>query len=212
LKFRGPGGLFSRFLKSKTMSDTSNADTVNQAGSGAQGAAEACNTDTGAQQQGPSLAEQLESAKAEAAANKGHYLRAMADLENYRKRATREKEEVRQYGAARILEDLLPVLDNLGLGLAAAKQPNADLKTLTGGVEMVLSQLKAALAGHGLKEISPLGEAFDPHQHEAISHAPSDTVPAEHVLIVVRTGFSLNGRLLRPATVIVSGGPEAPKA
>ena len=145
-------------------------------------------------------------ARGEAAANRDAYLRAMADLENFRRRTVREKDELRQFAASRVLEDLLPALDNRALGLAAAKAPSADLKTLTGGVEMVLTQLKSALANHGLKEISPAGQAFDPHQHEAISHAPSSEVKAEHVLTVVRTGYSLNGRLLRPASVIVSSG------
>ena len=72
---------------------------------------------------------------------------------------------------------------------------------------MVLTQFKSALGNHGLKEIHPAGQPFDPHQHEALSHAPSPDVKAEHVLNVIRTGYSLNGRLLRPASVIVSSGP-----
>ncbi len=145
-------------------------------------------------------------ARAEAAANRDAYLRAMADLENFRRRTVREKDELRQFASSRVLEDLLPALDNLALGLAAAKAPGADLKTLTGGVELVVQQLKAALANHGLKEISPAGQPFDPHQHEAIAHATSAEVKEEHVLTVVRTGYSLNGRLLRPASVIISSG------
>jgi molecular chaperone GrpE len=80
------------------------------------------------------------------------------------------------------------------------------MKGLAGGVELVQQQLKAALAAHGLKEINPLGQAFDPHQHEAIAHQPSADVDPEHVIKVVRTGYVLNGRLLRPAAVVVSGG------
>jgi molecular chaperone GrpE len=156
---------------------------------------------------GPSPEEQLAAAKKEAADNYQRYLRAVADLENYRKRTVREKDELRQYAATRVLEVLLPVLDNLALGLAAAKPAGAEMKGLIGGVEMVMTQLKAALANHGLTEIDPAGEAFDPHRHQAISHQPSATVPAEHVLTVVRTGYALNGRLLRPASVIVSSGP-----
>jgi len=155
----------------------------------------------------PSPEEPLAAAKKEAADNYARYLRAVADLENYRKRTVREKDELRQYAATRVLEDLLPVLDNLALGLAAAKQTGAEMKGLIGGVEMVMTQLKAALANHGLVEIDPAGEAFDPHRHQAISHQPSATIPAEHVLTVVRTGYALNGRLLRPASVIVSSGP-----
>ena len=155
------------------------------------------------------LAAQLATAKKEAADNYDRFMRTAADLENLRKRTLREKEELRMYSASRVLEDLLPVMDNLALGLTAAKQPNADLKTLTGGVDMVLTQFKSALGNHGLKEIHPAGQPFDPHQHEALSHAPSPDVKAEHVLNVIRTGYSLNGRLLRPASVIVCSGPTA---
>ena len=80
-------------------------------------------------------------AKQEAAANYDRYLRAVADLENFRRRAVREKDELRQFATSRVLEDLLPVMDNLALGLNAAKQPGADLKTLSGGVDMVLTQI-----------------------------------------------------------------------
>lgn len=155
-------------------------------------------------------AAQLAAAKKEAADNYDRFMRTAADLENLRKRTLREKDELRLFSASRVLEDILPVMDNLALGLTAAKQANADLKTLTGGVDMVLTQLKSALGNHGLKEINPVGVAFDPHQHEALSHAPSADVKEEHVLTVIRTGYSLNGRLLRPASVIVSSGPAAP--
>jgi molecular chaperone GrpE len=147
------------------------------------------------------------SAKKEAADNYDRYLRVSADLENFRRRAVREKDELRLYATTRVLEDLLPVLDNLSLALAAAREPKADLKSLVGGMEMVLQQLKTALSNHGLKEINPAGQPFDPHQHEAISHQPDSKVPAESVLTVVRAGFSLNGRLIRPAAVVVSSGP-----
>jgi len=156
----------------------------------------------------------LAAARIEAAASQDRYLRAVADLENFRRRTVREKEELRLYAASRVLEDLLPALDNLASAVAAAKQSGADVKALVGGVEMVQAQLKSALTSHGLKEITPLGLAFDPHQHEAIAHQPSAEVKEEHVLTVVRTGYSLNGRLLRPASVVVSSGPAkpAPKA
>jgi molecular chaperone GrpE len=154
------------------------------------------------------LAAELAAAKAEAAANYDKFMRAVADLENFRRRAVREKDELRTIAAGRVLEDIFPVIDNLTLALAAAKQSGADTKALVGGVELVLAQLKSALASHGLKEISPLGQPFDPHQHEALSHAPSADVPEEHVVTVVRTGYALNGRLLRPAAVVVSSGPE----
>lgn len=153
----------------------------------------------------------LAAAKKEASDNYDRYLRSVADLENYRKRAVRDREDAAHRSATRILEDLLPVLDNLGLGLQAAKAPNADLQTLVGGVEMIGQQLKSALAGHGLAEVSPLAKPFDPNLHEAISHQPHPEIPADHVCAVVRTGYTLNGRLVRAASVVVSSGaPEAP--
>jgi molecular chaperone GrpE len=155
----------------------------------------------------PAPADALVAAKAEAAANYDKFMRAVADLENFRRRTVREKDELRQLATGRVLEDLLPVLDNLALGLAAAKQPNADLKSLVGGIDMVLAQFRSAIANHGLKEINPVGQPFDPHQHESLSHQPSPDVKEEHVLTVVRTGYSLNGRLLRPAAVVLSSGP-----
>lgn len=157
----------------------------------------------------PDPAALLAAAQKEAADNRDRYLRAFADLENFRRRAIREKEELRLYAASKVLEELLPVLDNLALGLAASRQSGADVKVLTNGVELALQQLKSTLAGHGLTEINPLGKPFDPHQHEAISHQPSPDTPAEHVSAVVRAGYLLNGRLLRPASVVVSSGAPA---
>lgn len=150
--------------------------------------------------------EPLVAAKKEAADNYERYLRVTADLENFRRRTLREKDELRQYSTGRVLEDLLPVLDNLTLGINAAKAPNADLKSLVGGIGMVQDQLRSALSNHGLKEINPVGQKFDPNQHESISSQPSADVAEGLVLQVVRIGYSLNGRLLRPASVVVSTG------
>ncbi len=160
----------------------------------------------------PDLGVQLAAAKKEAADNYDRYVRSVADLDNHRRRTVREKDELRQFAASRVLEDLLPVIDNLGLGLAAAKAPNADLKTLVGGISMVAEQLKSSLASHGLKEVNPAGQPFDPNLHEAISQQPSADIAEGSVATVVRVGFTLNGRLLRPASVIVSTGPAAEEA
>lgn len=159
----------------------------------------------------PSADEQLAAARAEATAAQERYLRSVADLENFRKRVVREKDELRQFAAANVVEDLVPILDNLGLGLAAAKQQSGDAKSIVDGVSMVLEQFKGALSRHGLKEINPVGAAFDPHQHDCIAHQPDEKVPEEKVISVVRLGYSLNGRLVRPASVIVSSGPAKPE-
>lgn len=123
----------------------------------------------------------------------------------------REKDDLRLAAVARVMEDVYPVLDTLALAITAARQPNADLAALVGGVEMVLARFKTALGGHGLKEINPVGQPFDPHQHEAISHVAHPEIKEEHVVTVVRLGYSLNGRLLRPASVVVSSGPAKPE-
>jgi len=159
----------------------------------------------------PTLEEQLATALQAAAAAKDAQLRAAADLENFRRRTMREKDELRAFAASRIVEALLPVVDNLGFAVAAAKAPNAELKSLADGVAMVVTQFTTALGNHGLKEVNPVDAAFDPNQHEALSQQPSDTVIEGNVLQVVRIGYSLNGRLLRPASVIVSGGVAQPE-
>lgn len=154
----------------------------------------------------PSLEEQLAAAKKEAAANYDRYTRAVADLENYRKRTLREKDELRQFAATGVMEDVIPILDNLGLGLAAART-QSDVKSVVDGVGLVLEQFKTTLARHGLKEVNPAGQKFDPNFHECISHQANPDTAEEHVMKVVRPGYTLNGRLLRPASVIVSSGP-----
>jgi molecular chaperone GrpE len=159
----------------------------------------------------PTPADELAAAKREAADYYDRYLRAVADLENFRRRTIREREELRLFGTAGVLGDLIPVLDSLSLAVESAKQPHSDLKALADGVDRVLQQFKAALAAQGFIEINPVGLPFDPHQHEAISHQPDARVKEEHIITVVRTGYSLNGRLLRPASVIVSSGPGAKK-
>jgi molecular chaperone GrpE len=155
---------------------------------------------------GSKLEEQLAVAKQEAAASYDRYTRAVADMENFRKRTLREKEELRLYAVSGLMEDVVPILDNLGLGLAAAKQ-QTDVKSIVDGVSMTLEQFKTTLARHGLKEVNPAGLKFDPNFHECISHQPSGDVAEEHVIQVVRLGYTLNSRLLRPASVIVSSGP-----
>jgi len=154
---------------------------------------------------GPKLEAQLAAAKLEAAANYDRYTRSVADLENFRKRSLREKEELRLYAVSGLMEDVVPILDNLGLGLAAAKQ-QTDVKSIVDGVSLTLDQFKTTLGRHGLKEINPAGQKFDPNFHECISHQPSADVAEENVIQVVRLGYTLNGRLLRPASVIVSSG------
>lgn len=153
----------------------------------------------------PELSE-LEKAQQEAAEMKARYLRSVADLENYRKRITREKQEIIRSAAANVVESLLPVLDNMKLGLQAAEN-HPEAKDVTIGFKMVDDQLKRSLSDQGLEELIPDGEVFDPNLHECIAHQPSEDVKEDHVIQTVRAGYRLNERLIRAANVIVSSGP-----
>ena len=136
---------------------------------------------------------------------KVRYLRAVADLENYRKRITREKQDIIRSAAGCVVESLLPVLDNMKLGLKSAEN-HPEAKEVTSGFKMVDNQLKKSLSEQGLEELLPNGETFDPNLHECISHQPSSEVAEDHIIETVRAGYRLNERLLRAASVIVSSG------
>nr|WP_223638783.1 nucleotide exchange factor GrpE [Corallococcus sp. EGB] len=135
-------------------------------------------------------------------------IRSAADLENYRKRAQKEKEDVQRFGVEKLLKDLLPVVDNLDRALdAAGKSPDFD--SFQKGVAMTRKSFEDALARHGVKGFSAKGQPFDPRLHEAIQQVESADVPAGHVLYEVTRGFHLNDRLARPAMVVVARAPEA---
>lgn len=156
------------------------------------------------------LQQQLDAASALAEEHNNQHLRAVADLENYRRRSVRERDELRQYATSSLMEELLPILDNLGLGIASART-QTDSNAVADGVSMVRDQFKGVLKSNGLVEIDPQpGDAFDPHQHESMAHQPSDEIPAEAISQVIRVGYSLNGRLLRAASVVLSSGPAEP--
>ena len=148
----------------------------------------------------------LEKAQAEATDMKSRYLRSVADMENYRKRIAREKQDIIRSAAGTVVESLLPVLDNMKLGLQAAEN-HPEAKDVTIGFKMVDEQLKKSLSEQGLKELVPDGEAFDPNLHECIAQQSSDEIKEDHVIQTVRAGYCLNDRLIRAANVIVSSGP-----
>lgn len=148
----------------------------------------------------------VEDPAAEAAKYKDLYLRALADYDNSRKRAAREKDEAIKYANAALLEKLLPVLDNFELGLEAAKSAT-DAAAIAQGMAMVQKQLADFLLAHGVETIPAEGEAFDPAKHEAVAHEPHAEVPEGHVVRQLRRGYKLRDRLLRASTVTVSKGP-----
>ncbi|MGE5624575.1 MAG: nucleotide exchange factor GrpE [Bacillota bacterium] len=156
-----------------------------------------------------SLKAALAAAEAQAAQNRDSYLRAAAELENLRKRTQRDLENAHKFGQERFLTDLLPVKDSLEMALASLgdKPEAAALRT---GVDMTLRLLWSALERQGVAEINPAkGEAFNHDLHEAMAAQESAEVPPDSVLTVVQRGYQLNGRLLRPARVLVSKTPVA---
>ena len=141
---------------------------------------------------------------------RGHweqYLRAVAELDNVRKRAQRDIEAANRYGLEKFAAELLPVRDSLELAVQSADQVEVDARSLKQGQEATLQLLAKALERLGLVPINPVGEIFDPTRHEAMLAQPSATAKPNTVLQVVQTGYELNGRVVRPARVIVAKAP-----
>ncbi len=132
-------------------------------------------------------------------------LRSVAELENYRKRAQKERDEVLRYGNEKLLKDIFPVVDGLDRALAAAAPDDPLVK----GVTLIRSNLEQALARHGVTSFSALGQPFDPSRHEALLQVPTADQPPGTVVVEHARGFLLNDRLARPAMVGVAKAPEA---
>lgn len=156
--------------------------------------------------------ETLKAQAAEAAQWKDKCLRALADLDNYRKRAAREKVEHSKFATQQMLTRLLPVLDNFELALQHADQAGDSpaAKSLIDGLKMTLNQLHSLLREAGVEVVNAEGQHFDPQFHEAVSHLESDTHEPGKVIQQLRKGYRLHERLLRPATVVVSKGKPQP--
>ncbi len=140
--------------------------------------------------------------RAELKAQEHHdaWLRAKAEAENIRKRTAIELANAYKYAIEAVAAELLPVKDSLEATLAA---DSAELETLRSGVDLTLKQLNAVFGRINLREINPIGEKFDPHRHQAISMLPSEKQPST-VINVLQKGYSLHGRVIRPALVTVS--------
>ena len=144
-------------------------------------------------------------AEAEAKANENweRYLRAAAEVENIRKRAARDVENAHKFALERFGRELLAVKDGLEMALAASD--NATVESLLEGSRATLKLLGTTMERFGIAEVDPEGEPFDPEFHEAISVQPSEDLEAGSVVTVAQKGYTLNGRLLRPAMVVVAG-------
>jgi molecular chaperone GrpE len=136
-------------------------------------------------------------------------LRAVADLENYKKRAAKEKDEVQRFGVEKLLKDFLPVVDNFDRALEHANT-SGDLESLKKGVEMIRKLFEDTLGKHGVRTFSAKGEPFDPNKHEAMSATETDEVAPNTVVTEVLRGFTLNDRLVRPALVVIARAKSTP--
>jgi molecular chaperone GrpE len=145
--------------------------------------------------------EALAELQAKADENWERYLRAAAEVENIRKRASRDVENAHKYALERFGRELLSVKDSLEMGIAAE---GASVESLLEGSNATLKLLGTTMERFGIVEVDPEGEPFDPDFHEAISMQPSENAEPGSVLTVVQKGYTLNGRLLRPAMVIVA--------
>jgi molecular chaperone GrpE len=151
------------------------------------------------------LQQALASAEERAKSHWDQYLRAVADVENVRRRAAKDVEAAHRFGLDKLAAELLPVRDSLELAVENAGK--ADAQSLAAGQEATLKLLAKAFEKLSIAEINPLGEPFDPARHEAMLAQPSTTAEPNSVLQVVQRGYELNGRLLRPARVIVAKAP-----
>jgi molecular chaperone GrpE len=149
------------------------------------------------------LRSSLAAAEARAVESKDLYLRALAEIENVRKRSARDIEQAHKYAIDRFAADLVGVTDSLELGLAT----EGSVESLRAGMEATLKQLSKAFERAGIVELNPQGEMFNPELHEAMATQPTTEHPPDSVLQVVQKGYLLNGRLLRPARVIVGRQP-----
>ncbi|EAR53056.1 co-chaperone GrpE [Oceanicola granulosus HTCC2516] len=156
-------------------------------------------------------ADELEALRAERDDLKDRFVRALADAENTRKRAERDRREAETYGGSKLARDMLPVYDNLSRALETATEEQKEIsKALLEGVELTMRELLNVFKKHGIEPISPeVGDKFDPQMHQAMFEAPVPDTKAGDIIQVMATGFLLHDRLLRPAQVGVSSTPAS---
>jgi molecular chaperone GrpE len=154
----------------------------------------------------------------DAAELKDRLLRTLAEMENLRRRTEREVADARTYGITAFARDILAVADNMDRALKALDNEiranaEAGVKALLDGVELTERELLKVMEKHGIARIEPMGQKFDPNLHQAMFEVPDPSVPAGTVVQVVQPGYTIGGRVLRPAMVaIAKGGPKAGEA
>lgn len=152
-----------------------------------------------------SLESQLEYAQAKATENWDHYMRAKAEMDNLRRRNIKDVENAHKFGIEKLVTEILPVLDGIGMGLAVE---DASAESLREGMELTMTMLEKMMEKLGIEEIDPLNEPFDAAKHQAMSMQPNADVKPNTVIAVMQKGYSLNERLIRPAMVMVSKTSE----
>lgn len=149
-------------------------------------------------------ADEIERLKQEAAKAQDQYLRTLAEFDNAKKRLHREKEESIRYAAESMVRQLLPIMDSLDQALVAVDR-QADPQAVITGVHLIYRQLLGLLDKEGVKRIPTLGESFDPHKHEAVAQVDSgDGTPDDTVVEEVQVGYTMHGKVIRPAMVKVA--------
>lgn len=131
-------------------------------------------------------------------------IRAKAEMENVRRRATQDVEKAHKFALDKFAEGLLPVIDSMELAISHADQEDESLKPMIEGVELTLKSMLDTIGKFGLTPVNPVEQAFDPEKHQAMSMQVVEGVPANQVIAVMQKGYELNGRLIRPAMVMVS--------
>ena len=150
------------------------------------------------------LTKLLEDARSKADEHWDQLIRTRAEIDNLRKRSQRDLENAHKYALEKISQDMLQVWDSLELGHQAAQDEGADVDKIREGTELTLKLLVDVMNRHGIEQVNPEGEAFNPEFHQAMSMQERDDVEPNTVVAVVQKGYLLNGRLLRPAMVMVS--------
>ena len=155
------------------------------------------------------LQQQLSAAEAAAQEEKDRALRIAAEMENLRRRAAQDVEKAHKFALEKFTGELLPVIDSLDRALELADRNNETLKPMMEGVELTLRAMLTTVGKFGVEQVNPMGDAFDPNRHQAISMVENGNVAPNSVMAVMQKGYELNGRVIRPAMVMVARAPSA---
>ena len=151
----------------------------------------------------------LEDARSKADEHWNLYLRTQAEMDNLRKRAERDVQNAHKFGVEKLVGELLPVMDSMEMGMAAADSENEATAKLLEGMQMTIKMFTDALQKVGITQVDPMGEAFNPDFHQAMSMVESADAEPNTVITVMQKGYVLNERLVRPAMVVVAKAPAA---